>query len=283
MIMILSKPYDLLEHKKFRYLISFGGATFVIIFSLIFKPFGLYNLSFVNQLYWMSLYVIGGLIIQLIFFFIVQPRLITKFSIGNTILWFFIILIFISFYGFIINAYLLCNGVFRFINFLTITAAIMIDGLLPLSLIILIHYSLILKNQLTKVNEINSQLSHLLNDEQNPKIEIPAENPKNNLKIPLHSLLFISSADNYATIHYIKNEKNTRELIRNTLTQIADAFDNKLQVIRCHRSFIINLSNVEKIITNTSGYYAKIRRVEDPIPISRIYSRKVLSSLKYKL
>ena len=36
MIKILSQPYDLLEHRKFRFLISFGGAAFVMIFSLIF-------------------------------------------------------------------------------------------------------------------------------------------------------------------------------------------------------------------------------------------------------
>ena len=280
MFKILLQPYDLLEHQKFRFIISFGGAAFVILFSLIFQPFGLYKLSFLTQLKWMLLYMSGGLSIQLLLFFVVQPHLIRKFTIGKTLLWLLVIAAFISIYGFVVNAYLLCNGVFRFINFFAITRVIILDSLIPISLIILFHYNFILKKQLNELYSLNKQLDSKMISKYNPIIEIPAENPKNSIKISLHSILFISSADNYVDVHFIKDEVYTCVLLRNTLTGLTDVFIPDIPIIRCHRSYMINLYNVKKVIRNTSGYFVKIQHFDSLIPVSRKYSKEVLSALK---
>ena len=125
----------------------------------------------------------------------------------------------------------------------------------------------------------NNQLNSKLINKQNPIIEIPAENPKNNIKIPLYSIFFISSADNYVDVHFFKNEKYTHVLVRNTLTSLTGTFNPNLPIIRCHRSYMINLGNVEKVIRKTTGYFVKIRHFESPLPVSRKYSKKVLSLL----
>ena len=68
---LLSKPYNLLESNKFRYIYVFGGAGFAFLFLWIFEPFKLYNLGNIDKFISLALYIGGafpGIILQFFFF-----------------------------------------------------------------------------------------------------------------------------------------------------------------------------------------------------------------------
>ncbi len=105
-------------------------------------------------------------------------------------------------------------------------------------------------------------------------IELVAENGKDQISVSLHDLLFIESSDNYSTVHFIRNGKPDKELIRGSLsrwqTQIAVP-----QVVRCHRSYIVNMGRVRTVTGNAQGYKLHLHGCETPVPVARKYSHIV--------
>ena len=73
----LNKPYDLLESKKFRYLVVFGGALFGFLFLWIFEPYGLYNLTINKKFLTITLHIVVALILTFIQFFLIQNYIIS--------------------------------------------------------------------------------------------------------------------------------------------------------------------------------------------------------------
>lgn len=65
------------------------------------------------------------------------------------------------------------------------------------------------------------------------------------LSVFIDNLLYIESAENYATIHYINKSKVSHFLIRNSLKWMEENLIADTPLVRCHRSFIINLDKVK--------------------------------------
>lgn len=88
------------------------------------------------------------------------------------------------------------------------------------------------------------------------------------------NLLYIESADNYVVIWYLNKGNVTKYLLRNTLKAMETAFADT-NILRCHRSFMVNFDQVKVIRREKSGVYLQmdINNVPD-IPISRTYSEK---------
>ncbi|WP_242204691.1 LytR/AlgR family response regulator transcription factor [Aestuariivivens insulae] len=101
-------------------------------------------------------------------------------------------------------------------------------------------------------------------------IGIPDENNVIKLSIPLGSLLYFESADNYVVVQYVDDTKIKKKLIRNTLKNLERSLNDAV-VKRCHRSYIVNLKSI-KLIEKVSGkFFIHIKNSEVLIPISANY------------
>jgi len=84
-------------------------------------------------------------------------------------------------------------------------------------------------------------------------------------------LLYIEAADNYIIIHYLSDQKPARYMIRNTLKRIETEMPGT-GLVRCHRSFMVNIDNVKVIRKEKEGL---IIGFESPasvtVPISKTY------------
>lgn len=115
----------------------------------------------------------------------------------------------------------------------------------------------------------------ILGNPQTPAlVELVAENGRDRLSVPLPDLLFIESSDNYSTVFFIRNGKPAKELIRGSLsrwqTQIAAP-----EVVRCHRSYIVNTGRIRAVSGNAQGYKLHLHGCETPVPVARKYSQIV--------
>ncbi len=116
--------------------------------------------------------------------------------------------------------------------------------------------------------------------EESPWLVLMAENEKDCLKLKPEDLLYIESADNYSNIVYLKGDLLSRQLIRGSLkrleTQIAIPY-----IIRCHRSYIVNIRQVDEVHGNAQGYKIGFKTAGvDPVPVSRNYGKDVLAHLE---
>jgi DNA-binding LytR/AlgR family response regulator len=89
-------------------------------------------------------------------------------------------------------------------------------------------------------------------------------------------LFYLESADNYVIIHYMNSGKMEKIIIRNTLKNIEWRLQDT-NVVRCHRSYLVNLNNVQLIRRKEGDMLLDFGNEKiEPIPISKTYSDKVL-------
>lgn len=100
---------------------------------------------------------------------------------------------------------------------------------------------------------------------------------KGNVKLAVGTgdVLYIASAGNYVDIHYENRGKVVCYSLRNSMKGI-EGICTAHYIVRCHRSYYINLQKVKLIKHQTDGLYAELNADGiDDIPISPVYSGKV--------
>lgn len=90
------------------------------------------------------------------------------------------------------------------------------------------------------------------------------------------SILYLESADNYVTIYYLVEGEVKKEMIRTSMKKM-ESLLVPLGLIRCHRSFMVNLVNVQWMKKQGRNYQIKMKNWDSVIPVSRSYHSSVKS------
>ncbi len=102
---------------------------------------------------------------------------------------------------------------------------------------------------------------------------IPFRDEKGILRFSVkqEDLLYLEAADNYVLIHYLDGNKQQKYMIRTTLKRIEHEFPSK-NLVRCHRSFMINIDHVRTIRKEKEGLIINFESpVNITVPISKTY------------
>lgn len=102
---------------------------------------------------------------------------------------------------------------------------------------------------------------------------IPFRDEKGILRFSVkrEDLLYLEAADNYVLIHYLDGDKQLKYMIRTTLKRIEEEFTEK-NLVRCHRSFMINIDHVRTIRKEKEGLIINFESpVNVTLPISKTY------------
>ncbi len=101
-------------------------------------------------------------------------------------------------------------------------------------------------------------------------IKLQSNNRKDQLTITKSDLLYIEAQDNYISVHYLEKGVVRKKLLRAKIKDV-EANLNDDFIIRCHRSFIVNINTIEKVIRDPHQMQLYLAQVNDPIPVSRSY------------
>lgn len=250
-------------------------ALFALVFINIYKPFSSlawYNVSEFKFFVFSSLIILTGVLVvvisRIIMYYWGRKHDITY---SGYALWIFLEIFFMSLfytiYTISLNPEREYMGVFK-------------ESAINTSLVLLLPYSAL--HLYFSYKEKERQLSLLAEE----KIEAAGKqdvfsfyDEKNELRLSIKgtNLLYLESADNYVCIWYLNKGTQTKFMLRNTLKAIEESLENT-NVLRCHRSFMVNFDQVKMIRREKDGAYIDfgIEGVSD-IPISRTYSEKVTS------
>ena len=113
----------------------------------------------------------------------------------------------------------------------------------------------------------------------NPSITLLADNEKDTLTLVATDLLYIESSDNYCTVVYHQGEKVNKPLLRSSLSRLAGQI-NQPRIVRCHRSYLVNLDRVARVTGNAQGYKLHLTDDTFTIPVSRQYNDTLVAELK---
>jgi len=99
------------------------------------------------------------------------------------------------------------------------------------------------------------------------------------LLINLNELVFIEAQENYSRVVWTEGDQVKEKLLRVTLKNIeGQVVDN--DIVRCHRSFIINTKVEFTILGNSNGYRLESELFSDTIPISRSLGKEIVNKIK---
>ena len=262
-------------------------ALFALLFINIFKPFGSrdwYKISDFKFFIFASLIVLVGMLVvvisRMILLAYVKRNQLTYLKYGA---WVLAEILSMSMFYALFTKFIPEENANR--DFLQI----FYDSTLHASLILLLPYA-ILWLYFSWMDK-NHQL------EKMQKSDKPVEVPKKNLiafldekgefkiSVVLENLLYIDSADNYATIHYLNKSKLSHFLIRNSLKWMEENLTKETPLVRCHRSYIVNLDKVKVLRRTKDGIFLEMDAMNTPdIPVSKTYYERVMAKFsKYSV
>jgi TolB-like protein/Tfp pilus assembly protein PilF len=99
------------------------------------------------------------------------------------------------------------------------------------------------------------------------------------LEINLRKLVFVEAQENYSRFIWLDGDEVHEKILRVTLKKIEDQIVND-HLVRCHRSYIINLNFPFTIRGNSNGYRLASKRFKDIIPISRALGKEIVARLR---
>lgn len=131
----------------------------------------------------------------------------------------------------------------------------------------------------------NSMIEKLVHEEpvnheikKKPMVAFPDEKGEIKITVMLENLLFIDSADNYATIHYLNKSKLSHFLIRNSLKWMEENLTKESPLVRCHRSYIVNLDKVKVLRKTKDGIFLELDAINtQDLPVSKTYYERVMN------
>ncbi len=267
MLNFLHKPYpfndDLKHNAKTVLFISLG----VLAFLLVFQPIEVSEFS-QKEIF----YLLSGLALSTFFILtlnlIVIPSLFKKISanwdIKREIIWNIWILFAISGSDFVLYTQLF--GIIN-INYSDI-GRILLLGSLPVAVLIIINQQRLLRSNLKSAQQLNKKL--IENKQHKEKlIHFESEYKKDGLIVSANSLVMIKAADNYIEIFFESDNQIQKQLIRSSLNKAEEKIAEFDFIIKCHRSFIVNINHIKEIKGNSQGYMLYFENIDFPALVSQ--------------
>ena len=96
----------------------------------------------------------------------------------------------------------------------------------------------------------------------------------------ISDLMYIEAVGNYVKVCTLRDGKVHSDMLRTTSKQIEDDLQAYPMIVRCHRSFLVNLHQVEQIVSNSNAKQLIIKHSHDAIPVSRSNMPAVKEAIK---
>jgi hypothetical protein len=111
---------------------------------------------------------------------------------------------------------------------------------------------------------------------QNPMIPFRDERGILRVSLKRSDILYLQGSDNYVTVWYQSQNRILKFMLRNTLKTMEDELRTE-SIIRCHRSFLVNIERVKIIRREKEGLQLEIDSAPPAlVPVSRTYIQQVL-------
>lgn len=288
MFKILNRPFPAIENARLRWIIIGFHGAFVAFFLMAFKPFEFYRTTgFSNA---QNFGYILGFALTVTTVLLLSELLIWKiikipsknWTVGKTIVlgaWDVSIVILSVF--FYINYWSGFEN-FTYQSLIRISSMTILFSIIPIVISSILLENWWLRQNLDKATNLQSKVENAVftppvNDD---KITLQSDNNNEWLKIKANQLLYLESVDNYINVVYREKDQVKKQLLRNSLKKLENQLTDNNEIMRCHRSFIVNLKNIKTVDGNSRGLQLYFNNYEDAVPVSRKYVKNILNILE---
>ena len=268
--------------------IRFFSTAFMVLAIAIFKPFGLEMWQWQAYVHLLALFALGMsscFLSEAILKFIVRmPRsydqgvsyIISRnlrFQLINTPL----VSLFICLYRHIAMSHQVESNKLSLSNFLETLAIIAF-----LSFAIGLYWrfkfrSRYLAAELEETRQLNEQLKKTQNalvkgdapQEASDTQVVLSGTTNESVSLDITNLLYIEAVGNYVKVCQLLDGNVKTDLLRATSKQMEENLQAYPLIVRCHRAFLVNLGQVEQIVSNSRTMQLVMKHGHDAIPVSR--------------
>ena len=268
--------------------IRFFSTAFMVLAIAIFKPFGLEMWQWQAYVHLLALFALGMsscFLSEAILKFIVRmPRsydqgvsyIISRnlrFQLINTPL----VSLFICLYRHIAMSHQVESNKLSLSNFLETLAIIAF-----LSFAIGLYWrfkfrSRYLAAELEETRQLNEQLKKTQNalvkgdapQEASDTQVVLSGTTNESVSLDITNLLYIEAVGNYVKVCQLLDGNVKTDMLRATSKQMEENLQAYPLIVRCHRAFLVNLGQVEQIVSNSRTMQLVMKHSHDAIPVSR--------------
>lgn len=258
-----------LKSSRDKWILILTIGLFSFGFLLFFQPFGVNNYDPENTitlpliLATFSVALVNMLTLMFTEFYL-RRLIVKKWTLKIMALWFIFVAIIVSSITFIFYNFLGDWHDLRFSSYLEFLVDIPVMGAIPFSGLLL-YFNL---------RDTRNRLS--IEERKNPKsmIKLVSDNHKEFFTITLDQLLYIESQENYVAVHYLENSLVKKKLLRARMKSMESQLENT-PLIRCHRSYIVNLNMVVKFHERSGSSVVFLEHSTQEFPISETYKNAI--------
>lgn len=240
-----------------------GAVAFTVVFILVvFEPFG--TSGFVHDYkllilagYGIVIFVVG-VVYYLMTDILLPDRVKDRWSVLHEV-----VFLFSSLMASLVGCYLYWVSVFgsnvSFSQLVTFIMYASTVAVLPVSVYLLFIYQRY-KEVIYSTNVVHSQTK----DEE---VILHGTNKNEQIVVDTDTLLFVKSNDNYVILYILENDRLSRKMLRNTLSQIVQQLGDDF--IKVHRQYLVNRSHIISMQGNVTNSILSIKGIDKKIPVSR--------------
>ena len=276
MLSFLRQPYPIGERSPSKAILQallFGGSiAFVLV---VFQPFGSYGWQHPYKTLILSGYGLMAAFATFINFYLLikgWPGVFdeARWTIGKEIIWNVLSFLFgallSTLYGYLVGVMPLSLSQVSFM-----IPVVFLVGLFPTLILVLVNYAYLTR----KYQPIEPRPVPTVSNQQiQGAITLTADNEKDTLSLAVNDFLYIEASDNYCTIFHLAQGKLGKTLLRSSLSRLENQISGP-GILRCHRSYMVNLANVSSVTGNAQGYQLHLVGSEAVVPVARSYAKPV--------
>lgn len=264
------------------------AGAFVWLFLQVFQPFGIHQIRHEAKVLFLFGYGAITSTVMLfygscLYFYMEQdPKHEMQWTVSRQILYVMLQILTIAIANFFYSTAL---NIIKFSvdGFLFYLSATFVIGFFPTLALTLYGYIRHLRKHLALANATNWQLEQrpatANENTSSPSISLFGENKDEQLELPLHELQYLSSAGNYTEIIWGKAGNVQKKLLRSSLSRLEDQLKEIDFIKRCHRSYLVNLAQVEQITGNAQGYLLHLKELPHQVPVNRSFAPQILEHI----
>ena len=98
--------------------------------------------------------------------------------------------------------------------------------------------------------------------------------------LQISHLLFMEAVGNYVKVSHLRDGQVHTDMLRATMKQMEETLQGYPMIVRCHRAFLVNLGQVEQIVSHSGSTQLLIKHCHESLPVSRSNMSQVRAAIK---
>lgn len=145
-------------------------------------------------------------------------------------------------------------------------------GIIPIGIFTTVNYhylNISNKNNASKSDNLIKTNNLISTPHPSSIVTITSQSIYESITIDINSIIYIRSDGNYINIHLFENGSTNKKQIRNTLKNIERQLSVHSNIVKTHRSHLVNTIHIKSIKGNAQGYAISLKNCDYIIPVSR--------------